>query len=336
MFCFELMCESNPVVAILRRWSGLLLAVVFIGLNVTLNLYNKWLFSKAGLPLPLTLVVAQQLGGGLALAAWFAWREGRLPWVGRTQAFGAVGMSLFFGANTVLNNASLVSLSLTLNQCVRAFMPCVVLVVAVVLEGKRYPWTMWGTGVLIAAGIVMGVWKNPSFELAGFVMVAASTVLAGCFDSMSGRMLGGGERLAPTVLALYQSAVVAVGCLPFLVLWEGEALRTAVAEDQGIFALGMGGGAALALAYNLVRFNLVKQTNSLFIPMLGNFKVGMLVVLDVWLFGEKLSTLNVVGVVVTVGAFVLHAALERQSKDVACEGDVDEGGVEEGVVLLKA
>lgn len=322
--------NAEPMVDVLRRWAGVALALLFIGLNLTLNLYNKWLFK--GLPLPITLVVVQQLGAGLVLAAWFGVRERALPRVRGRVLRGAVAMSLLFGTNTVLNNASLVSLSLTLNQCVRAFLPCVVLVVSVCLEGKRYPWTRWGTGALIAAGIVMGVWKNPSFELGGFVLVASSTLLAGCFDSMSGWLLGGEERLAPTVLTLYQSAVVAVACLPFLVAWEAPALQTAWATDRRTVALGMGGGAALALAYNLVRFNLVQQTNSLFLPMLGNFKVGMLVVLDVWLFDETLSTLNVVGVVVTVGAFVVHAALERRAKG-GKRPPVGED-VEEGVELL--
>jgi len=297
-------------------------ALLFIGLNVALNIYNKWLLAR--LPIPIALVVAQQVASGVALAAWFRWRDGALPSVGGSALWGVVVMSLLFGANTVLNNASLVTLSLTLNQCVRAFLPCVVLVVAVCIEGKRYPWTMWLTGAAIAAGIFGAVWRNPSFELGGFVMVASSTMLAGGFDSMSGRLLGGDDHLEPTVLTLYQSVVVGLVCLPFLVWWEGAS----VAEDPSLLALGLGGGAGLALAYNLVRFNLVKQTNSLFLPMLGNFKVGMIVLLDVWLFGETLTPLNVCGVVVTVGAFVAHAWLERRG---LANVDAEEEDAEEEV-----
>lgn len=73
-------------------------------------------------------------------------------------------------------------------------------------------------------------------------------------------------------------------------------------------------GAVMALAYNMTRWAVVQHTSSLFLAMVGNFKIGALVALSSVLFDEKLTQLNQVGVGITVVAFMAHTYMQKSEK----------------------
>jgi hypothetical protein len=73
-------------------------------------------------------------------------------------------------------------------------------------------------------------------------------------------------------------------------------------------------GAVMALAYNLSRWAVVQHTSSLFLAMIGNFKIGCLVALSSILFGDQLTATNMVGVAVTIGAFCVHTILQKSER----------------------
>ena len=81
-------------------------------------------------------------------------------------------------------------------------------------------------------------------------------------------------------------------CFPLL-KHERFSLQVAVEGHDAIHAFFyLTIGAVMALAYNMTRWAVVQHTSSLFLAMVGNFKIGALVALSSVLFDEKLTQLN--------------------------------------------
>jgi len=191
---------------------GVITSCVFIVLNVAMNLYMKWLFSPSGgdFALPWTMLAVQQLQSYMVLQPWMAYRGTRswgwditpppgdnngdegsmeLGWVGMLQV---LAVTVLFCLNVGLNGLSLVRISITLNQTVRAFLPVGVLVLASCLEGRAYPSHSYITTAILVMGIILTCWGSPDFEVQGFCLAFGSTMVAALGASLNGRLLNKG------------------------------------------------------------------------------------------------------------------------------------------------
>lgn len=97
-----------------------LLVAAYISLNSSLNLLNKWSLGIYGFKFPFMLTACHMAFSFLALAPVAL----RTPWDVHRRTLekqwqGVVCIGAFMAFNIVLNNASLVGISLTLNQIIR-------------------------------------------------------------------------------------------------------------------------------------------------------------------------------------------------------------------------
>ena len=320
------MCFHHPYKKVLKsRWWGLVervsftmrahllevcTTVAFVAMNIGITIYIKWVFHTLCLPIPFLLVGTQQLIAFLSMVSILP-RE-RYTSLDHQTKLKAAFLGAAFGLQVLLNNVSLVSISLTVNQTIRAFSPCVVVLLALCVEQKVYPFSMWVCCVFLTSGIVMTGWKNPSFEFWGTLLVGVSTLLGGAYDSLCGKLLGSDHGIPTTVLIFYQSLVVSVLLLPLVWSYESSMILTAWHERWEVLVGVLLGSGVLALVYNWIKFKLIQRTDSLFVPMVTNFKVVLLVIFDVMVFGERLGVVNVCGVILTFASFVVHTWLRSR------------------------
>ena len=105
--------------------SGLLIKLVvltlYLSLNISLNMMNKWVLSHYGFRFPLLMSMCHMGFSFLALAPIMLFKAFRDQHAATLQKqwLGLIGVGVFFAINIGFNNVSLVTISLSLNQVIR-------------------------------------------------------------------------------------------------------------------------------------------------------------------------------------------------------------------------
>ena len=126
---------DNPTGQVFRTG---LIVLLYLGLNSSLNLLNRYTLGHAGFRFPVSLTCFHLVFQMASLAPLLA----RPPYAGTHEetlarswkSLAAIGA--FMSLNIGLNNASLLHLSLSFNQVIRASIPVVCAICAVFVENK--------------------------------------------------------------------------------------------------------------------------------------------------------------------------------------------------------
>lgn len=347
---------------------GVLSSLFFVTLNVAMNIYMKWLFTKEGgdFALPWTMLAVQQLQAFMVLQPCIAYRTGNWGWdlgmssstpegegngdsqrmgLGARQVCRVLAVTALFCLNVGLNSLSLVHISITLNQTVRAFLPVGVLLLGRLFEEREYPGHSYVTTVVLVIGIALTCWGSPGFQPFGFSLAFLSTLVAAVGTSLNGRLLrdppfngqGNSRPLGVARLVLLQS--VPAFCIFSVIagLTEGRRVAERLADPNsrwpwyGTMVL-VTGSSALALLSNLGRCFLVAATSALMETLAGNAKVAALCIIDHQLFGTALFFHNYFGIALTFAGFSIHVLLQyadkggQEKKGPEGEGEAQENG----------
>ncbi len=179
-------------------WFPLPLQVVaFLTLNSTLNLFNRWLLGIAGFPFPILITICHMAFSCVTLAplAMFSKptpkqqsskghdQDGHIQHTKPYLLIALAGMSQ--AANIATNNYSLVTITLTLNQIIRASLPVVTALVALVVNR--------GEGVLAQT-------RPSAREMMALTVLCVGTMLAVWQGTVAGEAFGVSCCLLSTVL----------------------------------------------------------------------------------------------------------------------------------------
>mmetsp|Transcript_117787 Transcript_117787/g.375505 ORF Transcript_117787/g.375505 Transcript_117787/m.375505 type:complete len:605 (-) Transcript_117787:86-1900(-) len=335
--------------------TGVLSSLFFVTLNVAMNIYMKWLFAEDGgdFALPWTMLATQQLQAYICLQPFICRKDpmGAGGWSFASTEIRAAGeanndqvregeihrplevihlfqvfvVTILFCLNVGLNSLSLVEISITLNQTVRAFLPVGVLLLASCLEQRAYPLHSYITTVILVLGIALTCWGSPDFQLHGFSLAFISTLVAAAGTSLNGRLLSKGpfSKGGPYgICRLMMIQSVPAFFIFGLIAWftERERLVAKLMDPssrwqwyQWVFLLTA--SSALALFSNLGRCFLVAATSALMETFAGNAKVAALCAIDHQLFGTLLYSYNYVGIALTFSGFSIHVLLQYASKE---------------------
>eukprot|EP00931_Biecheleriopsis_adriatica_P049646 TRINITY_DN28720_c0_g1_i1.p1 TRINITY_DN28720_c0_g1~~TRINITY_DN28720_c0_g1_i1.p1 ORF type:complete len:551 (-),score=89.21 TRINITY_DN28720_c0_g1_i1:43-1572(-) len=319
-----------------------------------MNVYMKWLFSPDGgdFALPWTMLAVQQAEAYLVLQPMLAYMDttGRFGWgigkarsgqhealplaqdsadtavdaVGFVEMMQVLAVTGFFCINVGLNSLSLVRISITLNQTVRACLPVGVLVFASCVEQRTYPGHSYVTTAVLVAGVALTCWGSPDFEVLGFSLALTSTLVAAIGTSLNGRLLSSGSFKGTGAdrimrLMMLQSVPAFVFFTVTAAFTEGQQVMQLLVPNEDDAAarrpwlplLGLVSiSSALALVSNLGRCFLVASTSALMETFAGNAKVAALCIIDNVFFGTALYGYNYFGIVVTFLAFSAHVLMQ--------------------------
>ncbi len=224
-------------------------------------------------------------------------------------------VGMLFGTNIIANNASLIFVSLSLNQCLKAGSPLLMIAVAWMVEGKKTRASAAAAAVVTTVGSLLVVLHNPGFDVFGVALVGVST-LAAAFQYSAASITMRGKTNLVVHTTMYSALVVCYFCLPLILFLELDNFHDYSDTHSMSSCLGMlllGG--SMATAYLLVTNGLIALGGSVYLAVLGNAKLALVVLVSCYIFDERLTTMNVLGIVVTILGFFLYTwAKQRAAK----------------------
>ena len=190
----------------------ILTVFLYLGLNSSLNLLNRYTLGMAGFKFPVSLTCMHLAFQICALApiVLLRSREGKETHRAVVKRLwrGLFAIGTFMAVNISLNNASLLHLSLSYNQVIRASIPVVCAACAVLVE-KKIPTALEALGLaLVAAGVMATVAGSTSQleqrpnEVTGLIFCVVATVSNALMMTFSGKIMGG-EKLDAVSLTFY-------------------------------------------------------------------------------------------------------------------------------------
>lgn len=290
-------------------WRGARAVAGWLVLNFCFNFFNKWLFPRFHYPAwillnnniftfvacLLLLVVVNPSGSG---------SSSTLDWAVVRRYWGwLLVLATLHGFDLLLENMSLQTVSLALNQVVKSTVPFFSLLFAKFVERKHVVRDQFLCTVFIVVGAGLTAYRNPEFELVGFLCSCGSAVLASLKTLFSALLLERAQ-MPPLALTFYTALPSALVLLPVFVGREMDAFGT-FAADHVWFTLGVTLlTSVMAVAYNWIHYLLIHETSALYSTLVGNVKVVLVVLVSLVVFQTQLIWVNVVGILVTLASFL--------------------------------
>ena len=278
-----------------------------------------------GFRFPLLLTSCHMLFSLLALAP-FMLRQSLMPLHRETLARqwkGFVAIGLFMALNISLNNSSLVEMTLSLNQVIRASIPVFTCVLAIAIEGKRPSQKEALSLLVLTLGVMIAVWEGTvAGSPRGVALCLAGTVSNALMMTTSGKVLS--ERVDALRLTFY-TAPVSLAALAPAFLASGEASRFANdyapvhGREACVIALAT---SAVALSYNVVHSLMIQRTSAVTTTVLGEAKIVGLLLLSYVILGEKkaFSLKMTVGCLTAIFGFCLYSHAKLAAATSAAAG----------------
>ncbi|EFJ52147.1 hypothetical protein VOLCADRAFT_116181 [Volvox carteri f. nagariensis] len=268
--------------------SKVLMVAAYLTLNISLNMVNKWTISIYGFPFPIALSIAHMAFSFVVLAPVMLSKHNRelhYPTISK-QWPGLLFISMCFAINVGLNNVSLLSISLSLNQVIRASIPVFTALGAVVIENRPPSRQEFLSLLVLVAGVSMAVYEgsNTKASVTGVTLCVIGTMCNGLAMSSIGRLLT--EKLDVLRLTFYTAPLSAFVLLPFFNKLEAEAFYKYWHQGLGFIGIILL-GCLNALLYNLIHSWVIKATSSVTTTVIGEMKIVLILLLSAIVLGES-------------------------------------------------
>ena len=244
-------------------------------LNFALNFFNKWAFTSVedggagfGFPIFYTMwnTFASFFGANLLMVLvpanrTISWKQ----FIDNKWALLVFGV--VFSSNIVTNNASLVYISLSVNQVIKCLVPIPAIIFSYFIEKKTYSYPVLGAALVLTVGACMSIpYDSPKVTPIGSFLALWSTAMSGLRPVLTALLLKNSKEsgLTPVPLLWYDAGFSTIFLfLAFLVSEETVTVGSFFKEDTLAGMLILISGSTCAFAYNIVVFYLVKVTSSL-------------------------------------------------------------------------
>lgn len=308
---------------------GFVVALLYIAgwyfFSMLISVYNKWMFGK-GLNFRFPLFVTafhQTCLFFLSLGILYV-RPKLRPAVNPSPTFwGAlhiplmayicqiVPCALALAGDIGLSNVSLEFISLSLYTMLKTLSLIFVLLFGLLFRLEKFSWHLVVI-VLIMCGSVMMMTMRPSLtdsldddhQPVGIALILAASVLSGLRWSFTQLLLKkDGHTKHPILTILYISPTITAALLLFALVFEGwlEFTSLPMWETRGIAEtiLLMVTPGVLAFFMTLCEFQLLSVAQVLTLSIAGIFKELLTIMLSSVIFGDTLSLVNCIGLVIT-------------------------------------
>merc|ERR1719263_2288979 len=321
--------SSLPTTAeVCTRKNAWALMIIFLWmfLNFALNFFNKWAFTKvedggAGFSFPIFYTMwntfASFVGSNLLMVIQPSTKT--LSWKQFVDnKFALLVFGVVFSSNIVTNNASLVHISLSVNQVIKCLVPIPAIIFSYFIEKKTYSYPVLGAAFVLTFGACMSIpYDSPKVTPVGSILALWSTAMSGLRPVLTALLLKNSKEsgLTPVPLLWYDAGFSTIFLfLAFLVSEETVTVAQFFKEDT---LAGFGiliGGSFMAFAYNIVVFYLVKVTSSLTSVVLANLKTTLIIVIAVLLWDKEISMISIIGFIIFFTGLFAYSYLTFQSR----------------------
>jgi len=279
-------------------------------LNFALNFFNKWAFTKiedggAGFSFPIFYTMWNTLASfcGANLLMLLVPVNRTICWKQFVDnKFALLVFGVVFSSNIVTNNASLVYISLSVNQVIKCLVPIPAIIFSYFIEKKTYSYPILGAALVLTFGACMSIpYDSPKVTPIGSFLALWSTAMSGLRPVLTALLLKNSKEsgLTPVPLLWYDAGFSTIFLfLAFLVSEETVTVAAFFKEDTTAGMMILIAGSTCAFAYNIVVFYLVKVTSSLTSVVLANVKTTLIIVIAVLLWDKSISPISIVGFVI--------------------------------------
>ncbi|KAJ7594679.1 triose phosphate transporter [Mycena floridula] len=278
-----------------------------------LSVYNKWMFSEKYMNFPYPLLVTtlhvlvQFALAAFVRAVWPQWfrpaRNPTLPDYGKKAAPTAIATGLDIG----LSNLSLKTISLSFYTMVKSSSLIFVLLFAFSFRLEQFSLRLIGVIVLIFAGVLLMVATETHFVLPGFLMVLSASALGGLRWALTQVLLKnkkmGMDNPAATIFWLSPAMALTLAVVgAILEQWHIAAVGAFFSSPLQGFKTAFLLTAPGIIAFSMVlsEFYIIQRAGIVPMSIAGIAKEVTTITISAWIFGDRLTPLNVVGVAITV------------------------------------
>jgi drug/metabolite transporter (DMT)-like permease len=332
-----LLCPQDNGCFSLSNVFSLELILVFSGwllLNISLTYYNKYVLSMTHFHFPFLLTAVNKLVGFI-VALVVLHCNSKLP--SPAEAFKQHGgrwivhvQGVSTALNIGLNNWSLMLISLTLNQVIKATQPLPTALLSFIVECKVYSWQLYASMTVLVGGctlLVLGPSAGQHESIAGLLICIGSVAACASWTVLSAVLMQSGEKPLDAVsLVVVSGPACLITLLIFFLAIDvprmlSDGLSSSV-PPAWLMLLYLGGSAGLGSAYDIVHNQFIKLTSSMNMAVMGNTKLVLLVLLSMFTLEGSPSALRIAGVLIALGGIVWYAVYnvqERQAKEKAAK-----------------
>jgi len=216
-----------------------------------------------------------------------------------------------FALSVAMGNLSLKYIYPSFNQMLGSMSPLITVLMAVLLEGKRYNSKTWLSMPVICGGLAVCSFKEVNFNWLGAVFCLGATILRSLKSMMQGKLLT--EKLDSVTLLYYMApwaaallmvmALFLEGAQPVMLLMSGFDFGPVHDGEEGRFGgvpfvvMLLVGSGLNACLLNVSNFLVTAYTGPVTLQVLGNVKSCLSIVISVSIFKNELLFEQGVGVV---------------------------------------
>ncbi|KAJ3414633.1 UAA transporter [Chytridiales sp. JEL 0842] len=331
---------DNPVVVLM----------VYFGLNLGITLYNKIILKLFHFKFPwlLTAIHAflSYIGSSFLLRMYPNLLPANSPKTTPRENLILLAFSVLYTLNIAVSNISLNMVSLPFHQVVRSTNPAMTVVLERLIFGKRVKnKEVYVSLVMVILGVALATLGEYEFSSLGLFLTLLGVFLSALKGVTTHSLLVGSLKLHPLDLLWRMSGLAWVQCLCMGYLngevdgfknyvarlpsyWtsltttaaaaaagstqSSSSLTSLLTVENMFIALLLNG--VLAFWLNYISFSANKKVGALSMTVAGNVKQTLSIMLSVWIFGYVISTVNGIGITVTLigGAWYSSIGLRRK------------------------
>ncbi|KAL1500331.1 hypothetical protein AB1Y20_012995 [Prymnesium parvum] len=291
--------------------------LVWVGASNALILLNKYLMWADGFRHPMALSSLGMLASWLLSVA--ACRLGfvrathrvsRLFFITRLFPVGLAMASMFY-----FGNRAYLYITVSFVQMLKTATPVVTMAVMVLFRLERARLHLVIALLLLVAGTALSSFGELAFSWTGVLVMLLSEV-ADALRLVLTQLLLSSSAWHPIEALMYLAPSCALCLLTgvFLVEWEAmqrEHALAKVARRPALYLLT----AVLGFVCNAAQTIVIKKLSSLSLKVIGVTANSLLVVCSTFLFGDRLSAVQVVGYAISFVGFVLYNVLKSGERD---------------------
>ncbi|CAC5396332.1 SLC35C2 [Mytilus coruscus] len=307
----------------------LCLVIFYYTFSIGLTFYNQRFIHHFKIPLSLTMahLVIKFILAGLCrclLQVCTSKERVTLPWDINVKRIAPTGIASIL--DIALSNWSFEFITVSLYTMTKSTAVVFILGFSLCFRLEKPRWSLIFVVLFIAGGLFMFTFQSTQFDLEGFLMVFAASILSGLRWTLAQIVTQKHEigLSNPLDLMFHIQPWMIVGLLPLSIAFEGELLSakadffrysdvSLVLRNAGLVILG----AVLAFFLEFSEFLLLANTSSLTLSIAGIFKEICTLYLAATVNGDKMTFLNGLGLVACLAGITLHVILKAvyRSKD---------------------
>jgi len=207
---------------------------------------------------------------------------------------------LLFTTNIAFGNASLLYASIPFVQMVRCTVPIITAGLSYLLLGSTLGLREWASLVPVVAGSIIVSIGEVELSLVGAVVTVVGCFLCAFKAVLTKKLLSGSDKVAPLTMLSNVALFGAVQLWPLVETHENGFLHTFLPKSPAWVLLLLLAHAIQVFMLNIANFEATKQTSALLMTVGGNMKSVLTCGLAMVMFGHPTTTLQVVGILVTV------------------------------------